>query len=91
MIAALTGITTVGDFRPADMAVGGQGAPARPFARLPAVSRFPSLPCGVNIGGIANFTLFRRARPQDLFAFDTGPGNMVIDALVRHFTRESNT
>lgn len=88
VIAAETGVTTIGDFRPADMARGGQGAPLVPFvdyllyrhARLGRVA--------LNIGGIANVTVIpRAAQPAQVFAFDTGPGNMVIDALVRHFTR----
>ena len=87
VIAALTGITTVGDFRPADMAVGGQGAPLVPFVdyrlyRDPRVGR-----AALNIGGIANVTVIPAgAKPDDVFAFDIGPGNMVIDGLVRHFT-----
>src|SRR6202521_3647238 len=87
VIAGRTGITTVGDFRPADMAAGGQRAPLVPFVdyllyRDASVGR-----AALNIGGIANVTVIpRAAKIADVFAFDIGPGNMVIDALVRHFT-----
>jgi anhydro-N-acetylmuramic acid kinase len=88
VIAQRTGIATVGDFRPADMAVGGQGAPLVPFVdyflyRDRRVGR-----AALNIGGIANVTVIpRAAKIGDVFAFDIGPGNMVIDALVRRFSR----
>src|SRR5215472_1281808 len=87
IIAALTGVTTVSDFRPADMAFGGQGAPLVPFADY-AIYRHPRLNrVSLNIGGIANITVVAaNAKPQDVFAFDTGPGNMLIDALVQLFT-----
>jgi len=89
VIAALTGITTVGDFRPADMAVGGQGAPLVPFVDYLLYRHSDYGRIALNIGGIANLTVIPpAARPQDVFALDTGPGNMVIDALVCHFTRD---
>src|SRR5439155_7028587 len=88
IIAARTAITAVGDFRPPHMALRGQGPPLVPYvdyllyrhARLGRVS--------LNLGGIANITVLpRAAKPQQVFAFDTGPANMLIDALVAHFTR----
>lgn len=88
VIAARTGITTVGDFRPADIAAGGQGAPLVPFVdfllyRCQRMGRV-----ALNIGGIANVTVIPAGgKLEDVFAFDTGPGNMVIDALVRDYTR----
>jgi len=87
IIAARTGITTISDFRPADMALGGNGAPLVPFADY-ALYRHPELGrISLNIGGISNITVIpASALPEKVFAFDTGPGNMLIDALVSHFT-----
>jgi len=88
IIVERTGITTVADFRPADMASGGQGAPLVPFVdyilyRDARIGRI-----ALNIGGIANITVIpARALPRDVLAFDTGPGNMIVDALAAHFTR----
>jgi len=88
VIAQRTGITTVGDFRPADMAAGGQGAPLVPFVDYLLYGDVRAGRAALNIGGISNVTVIpRAANISDVFAFDIGPGNMVIDALVRHFTR----
>jgi anhydro-N-acetylmuramic acid kinase len=87
VIAARTGITTVGDFRPADMAAGGQGAPLVPYVDFLLYRHARIGRVALNIGGIANVTVIPAgARLKDVFAFDTGPGNMVIDALMRRFT-----
>ena len=88
VIAARTGIITVGDFRPADIALDGQGAPLVPYADY-LLYRHPKLGrVSLNLGGIANITVLpRAAKPHQVFAFDTGPANMLIDALVSHFTR----
>lgn len=87
IIAARTGITTVADFRPADMAVGGQGAPLVPYADYLLYRNTKLGRVSLNLGGIANVTVLPAgAKPSQVFAFDTGPANMLIDALVAHFT-----
>lgn len=87
VIAARTGVTTIGDFRPGDMAVGGQGAPLVPFVDYLLYRDTNHGRVALNIGGIANVTLIPAgARPDDVLAFDTGPGNMLIDALVEQIT-----
>jgi anhydro-N-acetylmuramic acid kinase len=87
VIAARTGIDTVGDFRPADMAAGGQGAPLVPFVDYMIYRHARIGRVALNIGGIANITVIPAgARPEKVIAFDTGPGNMIVDALVRHFS-----
>ena len=88
IIAELTGITTVADFRPADMAAGGQGAPLVPFVDYLLYRHLRVGRIALNIGGIANLSAIpAAAEPRDVFAFDTGPGNMIIDALASHFSR----
>jgi anhydro-N-acetylmuramic acid kinase len=88
IIAARTGITTVGDFRPADIALGGQGAPLVPYADYLLYRHEKLGRVSLNLGGIANITVIpAAAKPEQIFAFDTGPANMLIDALVAHFTR----
>lgn len=92
VIAQRTGITTVGDFRPADMAAGGQGAPLVPFVDYLLYRDARHGRVALNIGGIANVTVVpAQARPSNVFAFDTGPGNMIVDALVNRITRGKET
>jgi anhydro-N-acetylmuramic acid kinase len=87
VIAARTGIMTIADFRPADIAVGGQGAPLVPYADYLLYGHKKLGRISLNLGGIANVTVLPRgATSQQVFAFDTGPANMLIDALVAHFT-----
>ncbi len=84
VLAARLGVPVVSDFRTADMAVGGKGAPLVPFLdyslyRDPRIGRIAQ-----NIGGIANLTAIPAgASLRQLIAFDTGPGNMVLDALMQ--------
>lgn len=87
MVAERTGIQVISNFRERDIAAGGHGAPLVPMVdyllfRHPRVARV-----AVNLGGIANVTVLPAgAKLQDVVAFDTGPGNMAIDALVRHMS-----
>lgn len=84
MIAALTGVTTVGDFRSGDVAIGGQGAPLAPYADYMLRRSERSNRLVINIGGISNLHyLPRSGTKEDVIAFDAGPGNMVSDALFR--------
>jgi len=88
VIAERTGITTIADFRPADMAAGGHGAPLVPFVDYLLYRDAKIGRVALNIGGIANVTVIpANARPQDVIAFDTGPGNMIIDALIERITK----
>lgn len=82
VIANITGITTVGDFRVADCAVGGDGAPLVPYLDY-ILFRNSRENIGIlNIGGIANITVIPSGcSKNDVIAFDTGPGNMLIDAV----------
>jgi anhydro-N-acetylmuramic acid kinase len=81
-VALEIGVPAIDDFRSADVALGGQGAPLVPFAdHLLFASLAPV--AVLNLGGIANVTLIPTGRQEDVSAFDTGPGNMVIDQLAR--------
>lgn len=82
VIAQITGIPTVADFRRRDMAAGGQGAPLAP-AFHNALMRSPNENRVVlNIGGIANITVLPADETQPVIGFDTGPGNALLDAYV---------
>lgn len=92
VIAQRTGIPTVSDFRVADMAAGGQGAPLVPFSEYLLYRRENETILLQNIGGIGNMTVMPAgAKPRDVFAFDTGPGNMIIDAVVSAVTGGEQT
>lgn len=85
VIANLTGITTVGDFRIADCAVDGDGAPLVPYLDHLLFSDTKKSRGLLNIGGISNITILPQNAPlSSVFAFDTGPGNMLIDGMMYH-------
>jgi anhydro-N-acetylmuramic acid kinase len=87
IIAARTGVTTIADFRPADIAQGGQGAPLVPYVDYLLYRHEKLGRVSLNLGGIANITVIpAAAKASQVFAFDTGPANMLLDALVAHFT-----
>lgn len=89
IIAEKTGIDTIADFRPGDMAAGGQGAPLVCFADRLLFEDARIGRCIQNIGGIANVTVVpaktAREQGQTPVAFDTGPGNMLMDAAMARF------
>ena len=87
VIAARTGAPVMADFRVADMAVGGQGAPLAPYFDWAVLGDRNKSRCVQNIGGIGNLTwLPAGGGVDDVIAFDTGPGNILIDGLVTLLT-----
>ncbi|MBI5192951.1 MAG: anhydro-N-acetylmuramic acid kinase [Nitrospirae bacterium] len=86
VISERTGILTISDFRTADMAAGGQGAPLVPMADYLLFKTEGKVRAVLNIGGIANVTIIRE-HIDDTVAFDTGPGNSLIDEAMRIWSK----
>lgn len=83
-IAQLLGVPVMGDFRMADMACGGQGAPLVPYFDYVIFTHDTETRGCLNIGGVANLTILPpNAGTEHVYGFDTGPGNMIIDTLCR--------
>lgn len=80
-LAVLSGITVVGNFRTADLAAGGDGAPLAPHGHKLIFGQDDSCVCVQNMGGIGNVTVIKNGRVE--LAFDTGPGNLWVDTIVR--------
>ena len=86
-IAQACGVAVVSDFRPSDIAAGGNGAPLVPYVDYLLFKSDATSRVVLNIGGIANLSALPAGQGAGtVVAFDTGPGNMVMDQLIAHFT-----
>ena len=88
-LARRLGVDVVGDFRSADVAAGGEGAPLAPLYHAALAMKLPKPLAVLNLGGVANVTWIGAAgvgEVRDILAFDTGPGNALIDDWVRRHT-----
>jgi len=88
VLAERTGRTVVADLRSRDIAAGGQGAPLVGYLDALLLGEAGRTVAALNIGGIANLTIVPSGRPFDSIAFDTGPGNAIIDASARQLLGE---
>jgi anhydro-N-acetylmuramic acid kinase len=84
-LSALTGLKTIGDFRSADIGLGGQGAPLVPIFDAEFLYSDEQDTIAINIGGMANLTIIPKDKAQRVLAFDTGPGNILIDLSMKRF------
>jgi anhydro-N-acetylmuramic acid kinase len=92
VVAERTGLRVISNFRERDIAAGGQGAPLVPFVDYLLFRDHSIGRVALNIGGFANMTVIPAgAKPEQVIAFDTGPGNRVLDALVRRMTKGAQT
>ena len=88
VLAERTGVPVVSNFRARDIAAGGEGAPLVPYVDYLLFRHPTRARVALNLGGIGNITVIPAgAAPEDVIAFDTGPGNMVIDALAAEYSR----
>src|SRR5439155_21889002 len=89
LLARLTGVDVVADFRSADVAAGGEGAPLAPLYHAALAAKLPKPVAVLNLGGVGNVTwigLRTVSGADEILAFDTGPGNALIDDWVRRHT-----